>query len=199
MAQIREMIELPLRHPTLFRTLGLKPPHGVLLFGPSGSGKAILARATANEFGADFIQISGPEIMSKGASEAAANLRTIFADVIQSARSTVIFIDSIDVLTRDMQLIDDVVLTDIAKETHGFVAADLSALCREAAMLCVREAIATIDIEENDIIDAKMLLSVIVSQRHFVAALGSKKLEFYSSRFGFALQFDTTLSAMTTE
>jgi len=65
MALIREMIELPLRHPQLFKTLGVKPPRGVLLYGPPGSGKTLIARAVANETGAFFFLINGPEIMSK--------------------------------------------------------------------------------------------------------------------------------------
>ena len=62
---IREMIELPLRHPSLFKTLGIKPPKGVLLYGPPGSGKTLIARAIANETGAFFFLLNGPEIMSK--------------------------------------------------------------------------------------------------------------------------------------
>lgn len=65
MAKIREMVELPLRHPQLFKNLGVKPPKGVLLFGPPGSGKTLIARAIANETGAFFFCINGPEIMSK--------------------------------------------------------------------------------------------------------------------------------------
>ena len=65
MAKIREMIELPLRHPSLFKTLGIKPPRGVLLYGPPGSGKTLIARAIANETGAFFYCLNGPEIMSK--------------------------------------------------------------------------------------------------------------------------------------
>jgi transitional endoplasmic reticulum ATPase len=81
MAQIREMIELPLRHPTLFKTLGVKPPRGVLLFGPPGSGKTLIARAVANETGAFFFLINGPEIMSKMAGESESNLRKVCSDV----------------------------------------------------------------------------------------------------------------------
>ena len=65
MAQIREMVELPLRHPQLFKSIGIKPPRGVLMFGPPGTGKTLMARAVANETGAFFFLINGPEIMSK--------------------------------------------------------------------------------------------------------------------------------------
>jgi transitional endoplasmic reticulum ATPase len=95
MALIREMIELPLRHPGLFKTLGVKPPKGVLLFGPPGSGKTLIARAIANETGAFFFLLNGPEIMSKMAGQAEENLRKAFeeADANQPA---IIFIDEID-------------------------------------------------------------------------------------------------------
>lgn len=65
MAKIREMVELPLRHPKLFSVLGVKPPKGVLLYGPPGSGKTLIAKAIANETGAFFYCLNGPEIMSK--------------------------------------------------------------------------------------------------------------------------------------
>lgn len=70
LSQIREMIELPLRHPQLLKTLGVKPPKGVLICGPPGSGKTLIAKAVANETGAFFFIINGPEIMSKMAGEA---------------------------------------------------------------------------------------------------------------------------------
>merc|ERR1719478_1908280 len=95
MAQIREMIELPLRHPTLFKTLGVKPPRGVLLYGPPGSGKTLIARAVANETGAFFFLINGPEIMSKMAGESESNLRKAFEEAEKNAPS-IIFIDEID-------------------------------------------------------------------------------------------------------
>jgi SpoVK/Ycf46/Vps4 family AAA+-type ATPase len=81
MAQIREMIELPLRHPQLFKNLGVKPPKGVLLYGPPGSGKTLIARAVANETGAFFFLINGPEIMSKMAGEAEGNLRKVISTI----------------------------------------------------------------------------------------------------------------------
>ena len=77
MAQIRELVELPLRHPQLFKTIGIKPPRGILMFGPPGSGKTLLARAVANETGAFFFLINGPEIMSKLAGESESNLRKV--------------------------------------------------------------------------------------------------------------------------
>jgi len=95
MANIREMIELPLRHPTLFKTLGVKPPRGVLLYGPPGSGKTLIARAIANETGAFFFLINGPEIMSKMAGEAEANLRKAFEEAEKNSPA-IIFIDEID-------------------------------------------------------------------------------------------------------
>merc|ERR1711871_1344163 len=95
MGQIREMIELPLRHPTLFKTLGVKPPRGVLLYGPPGSGKPLIARAVANETGAFFFLINGPEIMSKMAGESESNLRKAFEEAEKNAPS-IIFIDEID-------------------------------------------------------------------------------------------------------
>lgn len=246
MAQIREMIELPLRHPTLFKTLGVKPPRGVLLFGPPGSGKTLIAKAVANETGAFFFLINGPEIMSKMAGESEANLRKAFEEAEKNAPS-IIFIDEIDSIapkrdkangevekrivamlltlmdgmkgrsnvvvigatnrpnamdtalrrfgrfdreidigvpdengrlevfrihTRNMKLDDDVDPEQIAKETHGFVGADMAALCTEAAMQCIREKMDLIDIEEETI-DAEVLASMSVNQEHFKFALGT--------------------------
>jgi transitional endoplasmic reticulum ATPase len=95
LGMIREMIELPLRHPTLFKTLGVKPPKGVLLHGPPGTGKTMIARAVANETGAFFFLINGPEIMSKMAGDSEANLRRAFEEAEKNSPA-IIFIDEID-------------------------------------------------------------------------------------------------------
>ena len=245
MAQIREMIELPLRHPTLFKTLGVKPPRGVLLYGPPGSGKTLIAKAVANETGAFFFLINGPEIMSKMAGESESNLRKAFEEAEKNAPA-IIFIDEIDSIapkrektngevekrivsqlltlmdglkgrsntvvigatnrpnsidpalrrfgrfdreidigvpdengrleifrihTRNMKLDDDVDPEAIARDTHGFVGADMAALCTEAAMQCIREKMDLIDIEDETI-DAEILASMAVNNGHFKFALG---------------------------
>ena len=246
LAAIREMIELPLRHPLLFKTLGVKPPRGVLLYGPPGSGKTLLAKAVANETGAFFFLINGPEIMSKMSGESESNLRKAFEEAEKNSPA-IIFIDEIDSIapkrdktngevekrvvsqlltlmdginkrsnvviigatnrpntidpalrrfgrfdreidigvpdengrleifrihTRNMKLDDDVDPESIAKETHGFVGADMAQLCTEAAMQCIREKMDLIDIED-DSIDAEILNSMSVNMAHFKTALGT--------------------------
>ncbi len=93
----REMIELPLRHPELFQRLGIEPPKGVLLHGPPGCGKTLLARAVANESEANFFSINGPEIMSKFYGESEQRLREIFEKANKDAPS-IIFIDELDAI-----------------------------------------------------------------------------------------------------
>merc|ERR1719265_3028739 len=95
LAIIKEMVELPLRHPQLFKSIGVKPPRGILLFGPPGTGKTLIARAVANETGAFFFLINGPEIMSKMAGESESNLRKAFEEANKNAPA-IIFIDEID-------------------------------------------------------------------------------------------------------
>ena len=93
--KIREMIELPLRHPEIFEKLGIEAPKGVMLYGPPGTGKTLLAKAVANESNAHFISISGPEIMSKFYGESEARLREIFKEAKEKSPS-IIFVDEID-------------------------------------------------------------------------------------------------------
>ena len=95
--KIREMVELPLKHPELFRHLGIDPPKGVLLHGPPGCGKTLLAKAVANESDAYFIAINGPEIMSKFYGESEQRLREVFKEAEENAPA-IIFIDEIDAI-----------------------------------------------------------------------------------------------------
>ncbi|WP_265528464.1 CDC48 family AAA ATPase [Sphingomicrobium marinum] len=92
---LREMVELPLRHPELFQRLGVDPPKGVLLHGPPGTGKTMLARAVANESDAKFFHIAGPEVMGSGYGESEKKLRQLFEEAAKEAPS-IIFIDEID-------------------------------------------------------------------------------------------------------
>jgi len=93
--RIREIVELPLRHPELFNRLGIEPPKGILLYGPPGTGKTLLAKALANEIGAYFTAINGPEIMSKYYGESEERLREVFREAEEKAPA-IIFIDEID-------------------------------------------------------------------------------------------------------
>ena len=97
MRRIREMVELPLRHPEIFQRLGIDPPKGVLLHGPPGCGKTLLVRAVANESDANFYAINGPEIMSKFYGESEAKMRKMFEDAEKNAPS-ILFIDEIDAI-----------------------------------------------------------------------------------------------------
>jgi transitional endoplasmic reticulum ATPase len=118
-ARVREMIELPIKHPELFDRLGIDPPKGVLLYGPPGTGKTLLARAVASESDANFISINGPEIMSKFYGESEKRLREIFEKAEQQA-PTIIFIDEIDSIAPKRE--------DVQGEVERRVVAQLLAL-----------------------------------------------------------------------
>ena len=242
--KVREMIELPLRHPELFERLGIEAPKGVLLHGPPGTGKTLLAKAVASETNANFMTIGGPEIMSKYHGESEEHLREIFKQAQENA-PTIIFIDEIDSIapkreevtgeterrvvaqmlslmdglesrgkvvvigatnrpnaldpalrrpgrfdreieigvpdkagrleilqihTRGMPLEDGIDLDKFANLTHGFVGADLSALCKEAAMRSLRRILPELNLED-DIIPIEILNKITVSEDDFMGAL----------------------------
>jgi transitional endoplasmic reticulum ATPase len=244
---IREMIEVPLRHPELFSKLGIKPPTGVLLHGPPGTGKTLIARAVASETDANFVSISGPEIVSKFYGESEQRLRQIFEEA-QKAAPTIIFIDEVDsiapkreevsgdlerrvvaqllalmdglssrseviviaatnrpnaldpalrrggrfdreieigipnkngrleilyVHTRGMPLEESLDLRELAEVTHGYVGADLFALCKEAAMRTLERALPDLDVKED--IPPEVLENLVVTREDFSAAL--RKIE----------------------
>ncbi len=241
--RIREMVELPLKHPELFARLGITPPKGVLLFGPPGCGKTLLAQAVANESEAHFISINGPEIMSKFYGESEKRLRQIFEEAEKNAPS-IIFIDELDAIApkreevlgeverrvvaqllavmdglqkrgqvvvvgasnrpnaidpalrrpgrfdREVEIripdkdgrnkillihsrgmpLETVDLSNIAEITHGFVGADLAAVCREAAMRALRRYLPRINLEEEEI-PSEVLTDLKVTNEDFVEAL----------------------------
>lgn len=242
--KVREMIELPMRHPEIFDRIGIEAPRGVLLFGPPGTGKTLLAKAVANETNANFYSIGGPEIMSKFYGESEERLRETFKQAQENAPS-IIFIDEIDSIapkreevsgdvekrvvsqlltimdglesrgkvvvigatnrpdaldpalrrpgrfdreieigipdqkgrqeileihTRGMPLTEEVKLSSIAKVTHGFVGADLEAVCREAAMKSLRNVLPEINLEESKI-PVETLNKIKIKSQDFETAL----------------------------
>ena len=244
MHRIREMIELPLRYPEVFERLGIDAPKGVLLHGPPGCGKTLIARAIAHETEAQFFAVSGPEIIHKFYGESEAHLRKVFDEATRQGPS-IIFLDEIDAIaprreqvvgevekrvvaqllalmdglnkrhnvivigatnipnaldpalrrpgrfdreiaipipdrhgrldileihSRGMPLKPDVDMSRLAEITHGFVGADLEALCREAAMICLRDILADLDFSLAKI-PYERLARLEVRMDHFLTAL----------------------------
>jgi transitional endoplasmic reticulum ATPase len=131
-ARVREMIELPLRHPRLFEHLGVEPPRGVLLYGPPGSGKTLIARAVAHEAGVNFIAVNGPEVIQHGYGESEAYLRKIFRDAQEHA-AAVIFIDELDAIAPNR----DTVLGDVEKRVVAQLLALMDGLSSRGKVIVI--------------------------------------------------------------
>ncbi|MBI3625222.1 MAG: AAA family ATPase, partial [Candidatus Rokubacteria bacterium] len=242
--RVREMIELPLKYPEVFERLGIGAPKGVLLHGPPGCGKTLIARAVANETDARFFAVSGPEVIHKFYGESEAKLRKLFEEAERQAPS-IVFLDEIDAIapkretvvgevekrvvaqllalmdglrsrgqvivigatnipnaldpalrrpgrfdreitigipdrrgrreileihTRGMPLAEDVDLEELSEISHGFVGADLEALCREAAMAALRALLPQIEFEVGAI-PYEALMELRIHRAHFFEAL----------------------------
>ncbi|EEC50026.1 predicted protein [Phaeodactylum tricornutum CCAP 1055/1] len=242
---MRELIELPLRFPELWTTAGVPTPKGVLLHGPPGCGKTLIANALVEETGAHVVVINGPEIMARKGGESEANLRQAFEEAIEKAPS-IIFMDELDsiapkrdqaqgetekrvvsqlltlmdslkpssnvmvigatnrpnviesalrrpgrfdreleivipdedgrhtilkIKTKDMKISADVDLFQIARDTHGYVGADLQQLTMEAALQCIRSNIANMDVDSEEPIPEEILDTLEVTNDHFIYAL----------------------------
>ncbi|MDO5825986.1 MAG: CDC48 family AAA ATPase [Methanosphaera sp.] len=241
--KIREMVEIPLKRPELFKQLGISAPKGVLLHGPPGTGKTLLAKAVANETNAHFIVINGPEIMSKYVGGSEEQLRELFEEAEENSPS-IIFIDELDAIapkraevtgdverrtvaqlltlmdglksrgevvvigatnrpdaidealrrpgrfdreieigvpdkderreilevhTRRMPLDEDVDLDELTEVTHGFVGADLEALCKEAAMRVLRRILPEVQTDKE--VPQEVLEKMVLHKADFKEAL----------------------------
>ncbi len=242
--RLREIVEIPLSHPEIFQRLGVDAPSGILLYGPPGCGKTLLAKALANECEANFFSVNGPEIINKYYGETEAKLREIFKEARDNAPS-IIFVDEIDAIapkredvfgdvekrvvaqllalmdglsdrgdvvvmgatnrpegvdnalrrpgrfdreveigvpntvdrfeilqihTRGMPLAVDVDLKDLAQRLHGYTGADLSALCREAALKVLRRTLPDIELNTESIAP-EVLNKLVVSTDDFLGAV----------------------------
>lgn len=242
---MRELVEMPLRFPELWTAAGVPTPKGVLLHGPPGCGKTLIANALVEETGAHVVIINGPEIMARKGGESEANLRQAFEEAMKKAPS-IIFMDELDsiapkrdqaqgetekrivsqlltlmdslkpssnvmvigatnrpnviesalrrpgrfdreleipipdeegryeilqIKTQDMALHEDVDLFQIARDTHGYVGADLNQVALEAALQCIRSNIANMNIDSDEPIPDELLDLLVVNNDHFMHAL----------------------------
>jgi transitional endoplasmic reticulum ATPase len=242
---MRELVELPLRFPELWTTAGVPTPKGVLLHGPPGCGKTLIANALVEETGAHIVIINGPEIMARKGGESEANLRQSFEEAIEKAPS-IIFMDELDsiapkrdqaqgetekrvvsqlltlmdslksssnvlvigatnrpnviesalrrpgrfdreleivipdeegrheilkIKTKDMKMAGDIDLFQIARDTHGYVGADLQQLTLEAALQCIRSNVGNMDVDSEEPIPDEILDTLQVTEDHFLHAL----------------------------
>ena len=242
---MQELVELPLRFPELWTTAGVPTPKGVLLHGPPGCGKTLIANALMEETGAHVVIINGPEIMAKKGGESESNLRAAFEEA-QANSPSIIFMDELDsiapkrdqaqgetekrivsqlltlmdslkansnvivigatnrpnviesalrrpgrfdreleisipdedgryeilkIKTKDMKVDPDVDLFQIARDTHGFIGADLQQLALEAALECIRANVGNFDVDSDEPVADDVLDSMVVTNDHFLHAL----------------------------
>ena len=242
---IREMVELPIKRPEIFKKLGISPPKGVLLYGPPGTGKTLLAKAVASETDAKFITINGPEIITAQVGKSEENLRDIFKDAEENAPA-IIFIDEIDAIApkrdkahtsdfnksllaqlltlmdgltargqvvviaatnmpdsidvalrrpgrfdRELEInvpdkdarkeilqvhirgmpIKDLNIDEIIEITNGFSGADISALCKEAALKAIKRLMPLINKENGKHLSREILDKLIITHQDFLDAL----------------------------
>ena len=242
---MQELVELPLRFPELWTTAGVPTPKGVLLHGPPGCGKTLIANALMEETGAHVVVINGPEIMARKGGESEANLRQAFEEA-QEKSPSIIFMDELDSIApkrdqaqgetekrivsqlltlmdslkpnsnvivigatnrpnviesalrrpgrfdrelevaipdedgrfeilqikmKDMKTDPDVDLLQIARDTHGFIGADLQQLTLEAALECIRSNIANFDVDSEEPVPEEALDDMVVTNDHFIHAL----------------------------
>src|SRR5882672_9904510 len=266
-ARVREIVELPLKHPRIFERLGILAPKGVLLYGPPGTGKTLLARAVAAESRVHFIHLNGPEIMRKFYGESEAKLREVFEEAARHAPA-ILFIDEIDAVapkraevtgevekrvvaqllslmdgfvsrgqvvvigatnipevldpalrrpgrfdreieigvpntqarlqilkihTRAMPLAPDVNLQEVAEHSHGFVGADLEALCQEVGMIALRGFLSDAPLETDGAPPAD-LSALHVTREDFLA--GIKEVEPSATREFFIEKSTSTFAAL---
>ena len=266
-ARVREIVELPLKHPRIFERLGILAPKGVLLYGPPGTGKTLLARAVAAESRVHFIHLNGPEIMRKFYGESEAKLREVFEEAARHAPA-ILFIDEIDAVapkraevtgevekrvvaqllslmdgfvargqvivigatnipevldpalrrpgrfdreieigvpnqqarlqilrihTRAMPLAKDVDLREVAEHSHGFVGADLEALCQEVGMNALRGFLAAFPLA-NDEATSAQLEALQVTREDFLAGL--KEVEPSATREFFIEKSGSTFASL---
>ena len=171
LATLKEMVELPLRHPSLFKAIGVKPPRGILLFGPPGTGKNLMARAVASETGAFFFLINGPEIMSKPAGESESNLRKAFEEAEKNSPA-IIFIDELDSIGPKREKTNGEVERRIVSQLLTLMDGHKQR-SHEAALQQIREKMDLIDLED-DTIDAEVLGSLAVTMADFRYAMGKR-------------------------
>lgn len=244
---IREMVELPIKRPEIFKKLGISPPKGVLLYGPPGTGKTLLAKAVASETDAKFITINGPEILAGQVGKSEENLRNIFEDAEKNSPA-IIFIDEIDAIApkrdkaytsdfnksllaqlltlmdglsprgqvvviaatnipdsidmalrrpgrfdRELEInipdkesrkeiievhtrgmpIKNLNLLEIVELTHGFTGADISALCKEAALKAIKRLMPLINKEHNKVLSREILDKLVITHQDFLDALNT--------------------------